>query len=92
MPGMNTTLTPNAPAASRTTVTAGTALTFEMLTPGASGARCHDHDALLRVVRGTVRVSTPTQEQAIVPAGVPHSLGCEEDEARILMGFRPPAR
>jgi hypothetical protein len=85
------------PAASQ-----GSSLRFETLATESNSARFLEHDeTLLRVLRGSVRLSTPVAEQllfvgdeAIVPAGMPHSLTGGDDDSRVVMGFRaaPPLR
>jgi mannose-6-phosphate isomerase-like protein (cupin superfamily) len=77
--------------------THGAALTFETLVEGeAAPARLRaSEDTLLRVVAGIIRLTVDAEErllgtgdEAIVPAGAPHSLASAGGEARILSGFR----
>ena len=82
------------------TVTHGSALTFETLgdEPGAARRRPGE-TTLLRVINGIVRLTVDGEErllgvgdEAIVPAGTPHSIASAGGEAGILTGFRPAAR
>jgi mannose-6-phosphate isomerase-like protein (cupin superfamily) len=81
--------------------TYGAALTFETLVEGeAAPARLRaGEDTLLRVVAGIVRLTVEAEErllgtgdEAIVPAGSPHSLASAGGEARVLSGFRSARR
>jgi len=81
--------------------THGAALTFETLVEGdAAPARLRaDEDTLLRVVAGIVRLTVEAEEhllgagdEAIVPAGSPHSLASAGGEARVLSGLRSAGR
>jgi mannose-6-phosphate isomerase-like protein (cupin superfamily) len=80
-----------------TAATHGAALTFETLVEGeAAHVRLRAaEDTLLRVVAGIVRLTVDAEErllgtgdEAIVPAGSPHSLASAGGEARILSGVR----
>jgi mannose-6-phosphate isomerase-like protein (cupin superfamily) len=81
--------------------THGAALTFETLVEGeaAPGRLRVGEDTLLRVVSGIVRLTVDAEErllgtgdEAIVPAGSPHSLASAGGEARLLSGFRSAYR
>jgi mannose-6-phosphate isomerase-like protein (cupin superfamily) len=81
--------------------TYGAALTFETLVEGEAAApRLRaDDDTLLRVVAGIVRLTVEAEErllgagdEAIVPAGAPHSLASAGGEARVLSGYRSARR
>jgi mannose-6-phosphate isomerase-like protein (cupin superfamily) len=81
--------------------THGAALTFETLVEGeAAHVRLHSaQDTLLRVIAGIVRLTVDAEErllgtgdEAIVPAGAPHSLASASGEARILSGLRSARR
>jgi mannose-6-phosphate isomerase-like protein (cupin superfamily) len=98
-------MTPAARFARRTTVAAsathGAALTFETLLEGeAAHPRLHaSEDRLVRVIAGIVRLTVDAEErllgagdEAIVPAGSPHSFASAGGESRLVSGFRPARR
>ena len=97
-----TSLTPPEPrAVIAATATHGAALTFETLVEGeAAHPRLHVYeDTLLRVISGIVRLTVEAEErllgtgdEAIVPAGAPHSHASAGGEARLLSGFRSARR
>ena len=96
-----TPLTRFARSAGAAPATHGAALTFETLLEGeAAHVRRHAaHDSLLRVIAGIVRLTVDAEErllgpgdEAIVPAGAPHSLASAGGEARILSGLRSARR
>jgi len=89
------------PAPSATAATHGAALTFETLFEGepASARLRGREDTLLRVVAGIVRLTAGADErllgtgdEAVVPAGTPHSLASAGGEARVLSGLRAARR
>ena len=89
------------PTARAASATHGAALTFETLIEGdAAPTRLrHSEDTLLRVVAGIVRLAVDAEEQllgtgdeAIVPAGAPHTLSSACGEARVLSGYRTARR
>jgi mannose-6-phosphate isomerase-like protein (cupin superfamily) len=77
----------------------GSELTFETLSAWPVEVRRHPHHAtLLRVIAGRVRLTLDSVEQflgagdeAIIPAAMAHRLESVGGEARVVMGFRPPA-
>jgi mannose-6-phosphate isomerase-like protein (cupin superfamily) len=89
------------PTARSTAASHGAALTFETLVEGeAALLRLRaGEDTLLRVVAGIVRLTVDAEErllgtgdEAIIPAGSPHSLTSAGGEARVLSGFRATRR
>ncbi len=84
--------------ASSPSVAYGAELTFETLRERdpAPGRLRAGEDTLLRVIDGLVRLTVDGEErllgtgdEAIVPAGVRHSLASACGAARVMTGFRP---
>lgn len=85
-----------APYARRASVTLGATLNFETLSKGPAPLRRRAReDTLLRVIDGTVALSTSsgvelleTGGEAIIPAGTGHRLSSRSSRARVVIGFR----
>jgi mannose-6-phosphate isomerase-like protein (cupin superfamily) len=80
-------------------VSYGTTLTFETLTAEAPLRVRPLEDTLMRVIDGVVSLRFDGDEhllspggEAIVPAGVHHTMCAVSGQARIVMGFRRVAR
>jgi mannose-6-phosphate isomerase-like protein (cupin superfamily) len=100
MPRTSSPSTPaSRPAATRTAVTDGAALTFETVAAFDDAEPplriSPDEATLLRVIDGVVRLTVGnverrlgTGDEAIVRAGHPHRIAGVAGEARFVMGFR----